>query len=352
VRSWCSRTSTSYRWGRGPDNGGAPEAPCPSAPASPPPPPARCTSAAPAPRSTACCTPAAKAASFLLRIEDTDQARSTEEAAAGILRESALARARLGRGPRRRGRGHRPLLPEPTARELYDQLRRLAARLGPRLPGLGLHRGARRPAQGGRSGRSRTLRYRWSPTSPEAEARFRAEGRQPVVRLDAPSGPRAPSPTDVLGDVAVSGRGRSTTSSSARPTASRPTTSPSSIDDHLHAGHPGAARPGAPDEHAEAPRRILTALGWSPAEPRPPAAHLQPHRDGKMSKRDKAKAARAAAIAAGAAARGRRSSLGLVRRDAHVVPARRDRRAFVGKQHDGVALGRGGRRRRSASTCR
>ena len=65
---------------------------------------------------------------FVLRIEDTDVERSNAASEAGRARRSALARARLGRGPRCR-RPARPLPPERAARALPRARR---ARCSPR----------------------------------------------------------------------------------------------------------------------------------------------------------------------------------------------------------------------------
>ena len=61
---------------------------------------ARCTSAARAPRCSTGSTPATTAGTFVLRIEDTDVARSREEWVVGHPGHAALARPRLGRRAR------------------------------------------------------------------------------------------------------------------------------------------------------------------------------------------------------------------------------------------------------------
>ena len=72
---------------------------------------------------------------FILRIEDTDRSRSTEEYTRVDPRRAALARARLGRGA-----ADARLPPDRALRHL-PRARRAAARRGPRLP-LRLHAGA------------------------------------------------------------------------------------------------------------------------------------------------------------------------------------------------------------------
>ena len=82
--------------------------------ASRPPRRATSTSAASAPRSSTGSGPESTGGTFVLRIEDTDQERSTDESRRVILDAHALARPRLGRGARGR-RPPRPLLPDGAA---------------------------------------------------------------------------------------------------------------------------------------------------------------------------------------------------------------------------------------------
>ena len=84
---------------------------------------------------------------FVLRIEDTDQERSTPESEAVILDALALARPRLGRGARHR-RHARPVHARWSGSPLYHEHGEQAHRRGEGLPLLLHQGGARRPARG------------------------------------------------------------------------------------------------------------------------------------------------------------------------------------------------------------
>ena len=130
--------------------------PSPSASASLPRRPARCTSAAPAPRSTTGCSPAGSDGTLLLRIEDTDRERSTPENVEQILDALRWLELDWDEGPvfqSQRAERHREVL-----QQLLDA--------GPRLP-LDRH-GRRRRAYKAEHGAERGFRG-----EPEAEGAVR-----------------------------------------------------------------------------------------------------------------------------------------------------------------------------------
>jgi glutamyl/glutaminyl-tRNA synthetase len=226
---------------------------------------------------------------FLLRIEDTDQARSTDEAAAGILRDLAWLGLTWDEGPGAEEAGTGPyfqsqrlaryeavlqqLLDAGHAYEAWDTVEELAA--------------ARAAAEADK----RNFRYRGGPVSEAQRAAFLAEGRQPVVRLRAPEavmafedgvlGPSATPPED-LDDLVI------------RKADGFPTYHFAVVVDDHDMGVTHVLR--GQEHFMNTPKHLALyqALGWEPPE----HAHLpiifNPE-GGKMSKRDKAKVARAAA---------------------------------------------------------
>lgn len=138
---------------------------------------------------------------FVLRIEDTDQARSTDEAAQGIMRDLRWCGLLWDEGPgtekpgdcspyfqsRRLDIYNRiidQLLASSHAYYAWDSREELEA--------------MRKDAEA----RKDTFRYRFRPTSPDEEARYRAEGRIPVVRLKSPTHDITVH-DNILGDVTV-----------------------------------------------------------------------------------------------------------------------------------------------------
>ena len=199
--------------------------------------PGRCTSAAPAPRSTTGCSPAAPATdaagTLLLRIEDTDRERSTAGERRADPRRAALAEPRLGRGPglpvatRRR---HREVLAQlladghayhSTATADDVKAYKAAARRRSRLP---------RRAGGGRA--------RFACTSPTRATRssttsIRGEISFPNASIDDPVIARADG--SVLYNFAVA------------------------VDDLDARHHPRRARRGPHLQHAQAAARVRGA---------------------------------------------------------------------------------------------
>lgn len=130
---------------------------------------------------------------FLLRIEDTDQVRSTDEAARGILRDLTWAGVPWDDGPEYQSRrlevyaGHaRALVAAGKAYEAWESPAELDAE--------------RKAAEADK----RNFRYRRRPYSAEQLAAFRAEGRKPVVRFASP-GHDVTLDDLVLGPVTVEG---------------------------------------------------------------------------------------------------------------------------------------------------
>ena len=124
---------------------------------------------------------------FVFRIEDTDKERNTEESYDAMLDADAVARPRLGRGPRGR-RPARRRTARASAATSTPTCSRGCADVEVHLRLLLHHRGGRRAAQGVR------LQGAWATTASAASspteqvAAFEAEGRQPVVRFRMPDG--------------------------------------------------------------------------------------------------------------------------------------------------------------------
>ena len=95
----------------------------------------------------------ATAGRFVLRIEDTDRARSTDEATAGILADLRWGRPRLGRGARGRRIGSRSVPAERSAAAV-PTLGPPPGGDGPRLRGVGDPRRAGTDATGRRGGQA------------------------------------------------------------------------------------------------------------------------------------------------------------------------------------------------------
>jgi glutamyl/glutaminyl-tRNA synthetase len=123
---------------------------------------------------------------YLLRIEDTDQVRSTDEATLGILRDLAWLGISHTEGPGRPDtRGVGPFL-QSQRLELYNQYIEQLLASGKAYEAWDSKAeldAMRLEAEKTKS----TLRYRRrSPWSDEQIAAFKAEGRKPVVRLRCP----------------------------------------------------------------------------------------------------------------------------------------------------------------------
>ena len=228
---------------------------------------------------------------FILRIEDTDRARSSDEAAAGILRDLTWLGLDWDEGPGKDG-GHGPYFQSerlPLYEAAFAQLR-AEGRAYDAWDTADELSAARAAAQAAKQ----NYRYRRQPVSPDDEARFRAEGRTPVLRFAAPDHPIDFDDTilgshhtaaEDLDDLVI------------RKADGFPTYHFAVVVDDHHMGVDLVLRG---QEHLmNTPKHLATyeALGWTP----PAHGHMPLifNADGsKMSKRDKAKAARAAARSA------------------------------------------------------
>jgi len=225
---------------------------------------------------------------FLLRIEDTDRARSTDEATRGILRDLRWLGLDWDEGPEK-DRGHGPYYQSQRLPIYLEHLERLKAsghvyEAWETREELG---GMRQQAQA----RKEDFRYRQRPVSPEQVQAWREEGRTPVLRLKAPEHDvrvqdevfgSVVAPADTVEDIVV-------LKQDGFPTYHFAVV----IDDH----HMKVTQILRGQEHLNNTFKhvgIMEALGWE----RPRFGHMPLifNPDGsKMGKRDKAKAARAAA---------------------------------------------------------
>ncbi len=225
---------------------------------------------------------------FILRIEDTDRVRSDEEASRGILRDLRWLGLHWDEGPEVGGevgpyyqsqrrdiydRHVERLLSEGRAYEAWDTREELDA----------LREQARRD--------KRTFVYRPRAWTDDEIARFRAQGRTPVVRLRAPDHPitvrdrilgEVTLQPDELDDIVIR-------KADGWPTYHFAVV----VDDHLM-GIDLVLRGQEHLKNTHKQHGIFEALGWPPIDTAHVPLIFSP--DGaKMSKRDKAKAARKAA---------------------------------------------------------
>ncbi len=260
---------------------------------------------------------------FLLRIEDTDRARSTEEAAAGIVADLRWLGLLWDEGPG----APSPCGPFFQSQRLarYDEVLRELMAKGHAYEAwetsaeLDVMRKAAEAA-------GDALRYRRVTYSADELDRFRDENRKPVLRLEAPRHDVTHDDV-ILGPVTVTGEHLDDLvirKADGFPTYHFAVV----VDDHdmkidlILRGQ----------EHLMNTHKhllIYEALGWTP----PRAGHLplifNPS-GSKMSKRDKAKVARDAAKAATRPGGWAWLADATGRTEADIV-------GFVGKQHDGVA---------------
>jgi glutamyl-tRNA synthetase len=268
---------------------------------------------------------------FLLRIEDTDRARSTDEAAEGILRDLTWLGLAWDEGPGREQAGTGPyfqsrrlhryaevfddLLASGHAYEAWDTPAELDA--------------LRLAAEGTKQG----FRYRERAWTADEVAAFRAAGRVPVLRLRAPAhditvddailGPVTVA-ADELEDIVI------------RKADGFPTFHFAVVcDDH----DMGVSLVLRGQEHLlNTPKHLglYEALAWTP----PSHAHLplilNPS-GSKMSKRDKAKAAREAAREADTLRAARGESPGWSWLAEAAGRPETEIRRFVAREHDSVS---------------
>ncbi len=265
---------------------------------------------------------------FLLRIEDTDQARSTEESARGLLRDLTWLGLTWDEGPGTDGEAG-PYF-QSQRLPLYDQTFEALLASGHAYEAwettaeLTALRAAAEAAK-------ENFRYRRRPTDPAQVAQWRAEGRVPVLRLAAPDH-AIRFDDDVLGPVNVAVE--ELEDIVIRKADGFPTYHFAVVIDDHHMGVTSILRG---QEHLmNTPKHLglYEALGWTP----PSHGHMPlifNPTGSKMSKRDKAKAAREGAVAAHKA-RGGADGYGWL---ADAIGAERDLvEAFMAKKHDGVAL--------------
>jgi glutamyl-tRNA synthetase len=270
---------------------------------------------------------------FLLRIEDTDQTRSTHEAAQGILRDLRWLGLSWDEGPGAEDEGTGPYFQSKrldTYGQFFDQL--MAADVAYEAWDTPAELTALREAA---RADKRNFRYRRTRYTQDQRETFRAEGRKPVLRLAAPDH-AIHIDDDILGTVTVAADDLDDIiirKADGFPTYHFAVV----IDDHLM----GVSQVLRGQEHLlNTPKHIglYQALAWTP----PSHGHLplifNPG-GSKMSKRDKAKAARQAA----------REAINARKQDGHdpkdyqwladATGTDTDTvTRFMKKKHDGVAL--------------
>lgn len=234
---------------------------------------------------------------FVLRIEDTDQIRSTEEAAKGLVRDLRWLGLLWDEGPERDHERYGPYY-QSQRLDMYSAFARqlvekgLAYEAWETAEELGAERKIAEAAK-------QDFRYRRRPYTSEQIERFRAEGRKPVIRLASP-GHEVVLDDKIKGPVRVEGEELDDfvlIKADGFPTYHFAVV----IDDH----HMEIDLVIRGEEHLKNTHKHLLlyeAFGWTP----PAHAHLPlifNPQGGKMSKRDKAKTAREAAkkVAGGAA---------------------------------------------------
>lgn len=119
---------------------------------------------------------------FLLRIEDTDRTRSTEEAAEGILRDLRWLGLLWDEGPERDPDGTGPFFQSgrlPSYQRIYQQLGDRAYQAWDTPEELTALREAAREAK-------QDFRYTRRSYTPDQLERFQREGRSPVLRFERP----------------------------------------------------------------------------------------------------------------------------------------------------------------------
>ncbi len=266
---------------------------------------------------------------FVLRIEDTDRARSSDEAAAGIMRDLRWLGLDWDEGPEQGGefgsyfqskrlalyqRYVKQLIDEGKAYEAWDTREELTARREAALAA------------------KENLVYRGEPVSEEQRRAYLAEGREPVVRFRMPVEDvtihdlvhgEVTVPSDRLDDLVIQ-------KADGWPTYHFAVV----VDDHhMQITHAMRGHEHLNNTHKHV--QLYRALGWDPPE----HAHLSTINNmsgGKMSKRDKAKKAREAL-------RGHVKTLGLGKGEVGDLPAAWEVDAdeltrFLGKKNDDVAL--------------
>jgi glutamyl/glutaminyl-tRNA synthetase len=239
---------------------------------------------------------------FVLRIEDTDQVRSTEEASRGIVRDMRWLGLYWDEGPERDHPQYGPYW-QSQRLELYTRYARQLLEMGKAYEAWesGEELAAERKEA---EAAKQDFRYRRRPYTDEQLERFRAEGRKPVIRFASPA--RASTIADeILGDVTVEEGDLDDfviIKADGFPTYHFAVV----VDDH----HMDISLVTRGQEHLSNTHKHLAlyeAFGWTPPRHGHLPSILSPDGDGKMSKRQKAKAARKGAQDA-AKAQGKGSS--------------------------------------------
>lgn len=266
---------------------------------------------------------------FVLRIEDTDRARSTEASALGIVRDLRWAGVLWDEGPERDHpqfgpyyQSERLPLYQRHAQQLLDQGHAYEAwETGAELD---VERKAAEAAK-------ENFRYRRRPYTAAQIAAFRAEGRVPVLRFAAPRKPVTVNDL-VLGEVSVDA---DTVDDFVLIKADGFPTYHFAVvidDHHMEIGLVLRGTEHLMNTHKHL--LLYEAFGWTPPE----HGHLPlifSAGGNRMSKRDKAKAARDAAKALGKAeSRPANDWTWLAERCGLDVD---ECKTFMAKQHDGVA---------------
>jgi glutamyl/glutaminyl-tRNA synthetase len=266
---------------------------------------------------------------FVVRIEDTDRARSTDEAALGIVRDLRWVGLHWDEGPERDHPHYGPYF-QSQRLELYTRHARQLVEAGLAYEAweTPAELDAERKAA---EARKENYRFRRREYTAEQLATFRDEGRTPVIRFHAPR--RAVTVQDLVrGEVTVDDDTVDDfviIKADGFPTYHFAVV----IDDHFM--DIGLVLRG--EEHLMNTHKHLLlyeAFGWAP----PAHGHLpvinSPGSNSKMGKRDKAKAAREAARAR-AKAEGA-TGWGWLAQAAGLDPAECD--AFMQKKHDKVPV--------------
>ncbi len=229
-------------------------------------------------------------APFVLRVEDTDRRRSTDEATVGLLRDMKWVGLDWDEGPGIPDAPYGPYF-QSERLELYDAAIQQLLDSGKAYEAWESSEeldAMRKEAEE----KKENFRFRRPSYTDEQIARFKAEGREPVVRLEAP-GRDVTIDDAILGPVTV--EAEVLDDFVIRKADGYPTYHFAVVvDDHLM--HIDLILRG--QEHLMNTHKhelIYEALGWEPVRAGHLPTILNMGSGGKMSKRDKAKAARAAA---------------------------------------------------------
>jgi len=264
---------------------------------------------------------------YLLRIEDTDRARSTDESARGVVSDLAWLGLGWDEGPEVGG----PVGPyyQSQRLELYNRYVEQLLESG-RAYLAWENREELGEMRKAAEAEKRTFRYRRRAYGEAELAQYRAEGRQPVVRLSAPDHDVCVADA-ILGEVTIVAA--ELDDIVIRKADGFPTYHFAVVvDDHLMKIDlvlRGQEHLMNTHKHAG----VYEALGWEPTETGHLPLIFNPS-GSKMSKRDKAKAARAAAREASKAEGHPKGDWGWLAQRTELPLD--DLARFMKKKHDGV----------------